>query len=215
MQQCCQDGCENPAAYRFYWPGRDEAVICEAHVGWLRRVAEAMSLTLVVRPIEKAQCEKECDQYQREYEQLTHRLADLDAALEAASTFLQDITGKLLSALGLSTSARPESCRAILQADVLQNIHALREANTRLRREMEWTAKQYEQAAQLLGEAASTLRSAQRKAPLGVAVLAGELAERIERHFRHDDFDLDDDAGDLERERLEQEADDRQREDLS
>lgn len=40
--------CENPAGYRFTWPGKDESFICEDHVDFLRRVAGAMSLPLQV-----------------------------------------------------------------------------------------------------------------------------------------------------------------------
>lgn len=52
MRNCNQDGCSNEGAYRFTWPGRDEAVICEAHVGKLRAVADAMGLHLQILPIE-------------------------------------------------------------------------------------------------------------------------------------------------------------------
>ena len=42
--QCNQKGCEEKAAYRFTWPGRDEAGICEKHSGQLRGIANAMGL---------------------------------------------------------------------------------------------------------------------------------------------------------------------------
>lgn len=38
--------CENAAAYRYTWPGRDEAFVCEGHSHKLRAVADAMGLHL-------------------------------------------------------------------------------------------------------------------------------------------------------------------------
>lgn len=43
--------CEETAKYRFTWPGRDEAVICEDHVGKLQAVAKAIGLSLQVIPL--------------------------------------------------------------------------------------------------------------------------------------------------------------------
>lgn len=48
---CGQKGCENRAAYRFTWPGRDEAGVCEGHVAKLKGVAGAMGLALQVIPL--------------------------------------------------------------------------------------------------------------------------------------------------------------------
>ncbi len=48
LYKCNQGECEQPGLYRFTWPGRDEASICEIHVGKLRSVAEAMGLHLQV-----------------------------------------------------------------------------------------------------------------------------------------------------------------------
>lgn len=41
---CNQRDCQEQAAYRFTWPGKDESFICEKHVGKLREVAEALGL---------------------------------------------------------------------------------------------------------------------------------------------------------------------------
>ncbi len=43
--------CDNQARYRFTWPGKDEAVICEDHVGRLRGLASAIGLHLQVIPL--------------------------------------------------------------------------------------------------------------------------------------------------------------------
>ncbi len=45
--------CPRPAAYRYTWPGHDEAGVCEEHSGKLRDVAEAMGLHLQLIPTEK------------------------------------------------------------------------------------------------------------------------------------------------------------------
>lgn len=52
--KCGQLKCENHADYRYTWPGRDEAFICEAHVEKLRQVADAMGLYLQIIPLEMA-----------------------------------------------------------------------------------------------------------------------------------------------------------------
>lgn len=44
--QCNQVNCGKPATYRFTWPGRDEAGICEDHAPKLKAVANAMGLPL-------------------------------------------------------------------------------------------------------------------------------------------------------------------------
>jgi len=43
--------CDNPARYRFTWPGKDEAVICDEHVDKLRSVASAIGLPLQIIPL--------------------------------------------------------------------------------------------------------------------------------------------------------------------
>lgn len=52
MKNCNQQGCDAPAAYRFTWPGRDEACICEGCAPKLRRVADAMGLYVQLIPLE-------------------------------------------------------------------------------------------------------------------------------------------------------------------
>lgn len=52
--KCNQAGCENKAAYRFTWPGRDEAGICEQHSTKLRGVAHAMGMHVQLIPLSAA-----------------------------------------------------------------------------------------------------------------------------------------------------------------
>jgi hypothetical protein len=40
--------CDNPAKYRFTWPGNDEKVICDDCVGKLKGISEAMSFNLQI-----------------------------------------------------------------------------------------------------------------------------------------------------------------------
>jgi hypothetical protein len=48
LYKCNQAGCEQPGLYRYTWPGRDEAHVCELHVARLREIAAAMGLSLQV-----------------------------------------------------------------------------------------------------------------------------------------------------------------------
>ena len=50
-EKCNQDGCPLTGAYRFTWPGKDEAVICENHIGKLRDIADAIGLHLQIMPL--------------------------------------------------------------------------------------------------------------------------------------------------------------------
>lgn len=43
--------CKKPGLYRFTWPGRDESLICEAHMPKLKAVAEALGLYLQIIPL--------------------------------------------------------------------------------------------------------------------------------------------------------------------
>ena len=56
--------CKQPAAYRYTWPGKDEALICEVHVHKLQAVASAMGLPLRIIPIEptEATCQQQVSQ---------------------------------------------------------------------------------------------------------------------------------------------------------
>ena len=49
--KCNQKDCENDAAFRFTWPGNDEAGICHEHAPKLKGVAEAMGLHLQLIPL--------------------------------------------------------------------------------------------------------------------------------------------------------------------
>lgn len=53
--------CPNPGAFRFTWPGRDEAFICATCVEKLKAVAAAMGLYLQIRPIPEDE-QWQCDQ---------------------------------------------------------------------------------------------------------------------------------------------------------
>lgn len=53
LATCNQENCDNPGAYRFTWPGKDEAAICEQHVDWLKSVAAALGLPLQVIPLQE------------------------------------------------------------------------------------------------------------------------------------------------------------------
>jgi len=43
---CSQQGCSGLGHYRYTWPGRDEAHVCETHAKGLVNVAHAMGLHL-------------------------------------------------------------------------------------------------------------------------------------------------------------------------
>lgn len=51
---CGQDGCDQPAAFRFTWPGRLESGVCVLHVTKLRAVAGALGFRLEVIPLPNA-----------------------------------------------------------------------------------------------------------------------------------------------------------------
>lgn len=46
--KCSQIGCTTSAMYRYTWPGKDEAFICDQHVAKLRAVADALGMHLQV-----------------------------------------------------------------------------------------------------------------------------------------------------------------------
>jgi hypothetical protein len=49
--KCNQRSCDKPAAFRFTWPGRDEAGICADHEPKLKVIATAMGLYIQVIPL--------------------------------------------------------------------------------------------------------------------------------------------------------------------
>lgn len=63
MAICNQEACQNPAGYRFTWPGQDEAFICQDHVAWLKKIAAAMSLHLQVIPFGPDNVDVKADGY--------------------------------------------------------------------------------------------------------------------------------------------------------
>ena len=56
--------CDNPARYRFTWPGQDEALICEDHVDRLFSIAAGIGLRLQIIPLSEKDLEMGliCDQ---------------------------------------------------------------------------------------------------------------------------------------------------------
>ena len=56
---CNQKNCDQPAAFRFTWPGQDEAGICIDHVATLQNIAAAMGLHLQVIPLTVPGLDKE------------------------------------------------------------------------------------------------------------------------------------------------------------
>lgn len=57
--------CEKKAAYRYTWPGKDEAEICEDCSKRLVRIADAMGLHLQLIPLDDSSDET-CFQQKRE-----------------------------------------------------------------------------------------------------------------------------------------------------
>ena len=49
---CNQSNCGIAAAFRFTWPGRDEAGICWGHAPKLKATADAMGMHLQLIPIQ-------------------------------------------------------------------------------------------------------------------------------------------------------------------
>lgn len=52
FNKCNQTECDEPAAYRYTWPEKDEAGICEKHVDWLKQIVLAMELHLQIIPLD-------------------------------------------------------------------------------------------------------------------------------------------------------------------
>jgi hypothetical protein len=53
-KMCNQANCSNQGSYRYTWPGKDEAHICETCAPKLRRVAQAIGLHVQLIPLEPA-----------------------------------------------------------------------------------------------------------------------------------------------------------------
>lgn len=52
ISECNQHNCNAAAAYRFTWPGQDEAGICEEHSQKLRALAQAMGFHIQLIPLD-------------------------------------------------------------------------------------------------------------------------------------------------------------------
>lgn len=48
---CKQTGCEQPALFRYTWPGKDESHCCVIHAVHLKSVAKAIGLHLQLIPL--------------------------------------------------------------------------------------------------------------------------------------------------------------------
>lgn len=51
QMKCNQEGCSGPPAFRFTWPGRDEACICVIDALRLQQIAGAMGLYVQMIPL--------------------------------------------------------------------------------------------------------------------------------------------------------------------
>lgn len=49
--KCNQKNCENEAAFKFTWPGKDEAGICANCLPMVRNLANAIGMYLQIRPL--------------------------------------------------------------------------------------------------------------------------------------------------------------------
>ncbi len=59
METCSQklrdgDACDGSPAYRFTWPGNDEAYICEPHAKKLKSITDAMGFHCQLIPLAPA-----------------------------------------------------------------------------------------------------------------------------------------------------------------
>lgn len=54
--------CQNPVAYRYTWPGKDEAYTCATHAHKLKSVANAIGLYVQLLPINENDENKQCEQ---------------------------------------------------------------------------------------------------------------------------------------------------------
>lgn len=54
---CNQSGCGAAASFRYTWPGRNEAGICEAHAEKVRGIAVAMGLYVQLIPLKTEACD--------------------------------------------------------------------------------------------------------------------------------------------------------------
>lgn len=49
---CSQEGCSEPGAYRYTWPGKDEALACQKHAVPIQGLAAAMGMHIQTIPLE-------------------------------------------------------------------------------------------------------------------------------------------------------------------
>jgi hypothetical protein len=58
--KCNQDSCRNEGTHRFTWPGRDEAVICDACLPKLKQVVAGLDMHLQIEQPARPPCSR-CD----------------------------------------------------------------------------------------------------------------------------------------------------------
>ncbi len=49
--KCSQENCDEMPAYRYTWPGKDEAFICPDHMLRLGKIANALQMHLQIIPL--------------------------------------------------------------------------------------------------------------------------------------------------------------------
>jgi len=62
--------CQNKAAYRYTWAGRDEAICCEKHAIGIKRIGEAMGYYIQLIPLSEKDLEVglECTSFDKSNE---------------------------------------------------------------------------------------------------------------------------------------------------
>jgi len=59
-RKCNQKGCQEPPAYRFTWPGHNEAFICEAHAPQLKNIAAAIGMYVQLIAVAEGRTDGQC-----------------------------------------------------------------------------------------------------------------------------------------------------------
>ena len=53
-----ENKCPNKAEFRYTWPGKDEAFICQEHAFKMRRIVEAMGMYVQIIPLTPIESEQ-------------------------------------------------------------------------------------------------------------------------------------------------------------
>jgi hypothetical protein len=51
LTKCSQQDCQEPTAFRYTWPGQDEAGVCAKHARMMQNVANAIGMHLQLIPL--------------------------------------------------------------------------------------------------------------------------------------------------------------------